>query len=62
VSQQYRYHKSDPNDYKQFVEEYVKPADPADTSETEDLLDEIDELIEEIGEDFATHYRQKGGQ
>ena len=34
----------------------------ADTSDVDSMLDEIDGLLEELGQDFAENYVQKGGQ
>lgn len=33
-----------------------------DTSEADAIMAAIDETVAEMGEEFAVHYRQKGGQ
>ena len=55
-------------DYEEFADEYVrKPKDyhdyPQDYDpEATDILDYIDALLEELGEDFAENYVQRGGE
>lgn len=44
-------------------ERVVDSATPqADHTKTDDILAAIDEVVEEMGEEFALNFRQKGGE